>query len=40
MLNIGVIMEAFDLIIFGFIVYFALVVLPNVWEKFSTNQNR
>ena len=40
MLNTGVIMEALDLIVFGFVVYFALVVLPNVWGKFSTNQNR
>lgn len=27
-------MEALNLVFFGFVVYMALVVLPNLWEKF------
>lgn len=26
-------MEAFNLVLFGFIVYVALVVIPNIWEN-------
>lgn len=31
-------MEAFNLVLFGFILYVALVVIPNVWDEFATHQ--
>ena len=27
-------MEAFNLVLFGFIVYAALVVVPNLWDEY------
>ena len=35
--EIGVfIMEAINLILFGFIVYTALIVVPSIWEELTT----
>lgn len=31
-------MEAFSLVLFGFIVYMALIVIPNIWENVITHQ--
>lgn len=31
-------MEAFDLILFGFIVYAVLVVIPSIWDEVTTHQ--
>lgn len=30
-------MEALDLVLFGLIVYFALVVIPNVWDDVASH---
>lgn len=30
-------MEAFNLVLFGFIVYAALVVVPSVWDELMTH---
>lgn len=30
-------MEAFNLVLFGFIVYAALIVIPSVWEELITH---
>ena len=30
------IMEAINLILFGFIVYTALIVVPSIWEELTT----
>lgn len=30
--------EAFNLILFGFIVYTVLVVIPNVWDEIVSHQ--
>lgn len=32
----SVIMEAINLILFGFIVYTALIVVPSIWEELTT----
>jgi hypothetical protein len=31
-------MEAINLILFGFIVYTALIVVPSIWEELTTGQ--
>ncbi len=31
-----VVMEAINLILFGFIVYTALIVVPSIWEELTT----
>lgn len=31
-------METFDLILFGFIVYAVLVVIPSIWDEVTTHQ--
>lgn len=31
-------MEIFDIILLGFIVYTALVVVPSVWDEIATRQ--
>lgn len=31
-------MDAINLILFGFIVYTALVVIPSIWEELTTEQ--
>lgn len=33
-------MEAFNLLLFGFIVYVALIVIPNVWDDLATHTHR
>lgn len=35
-LQIGATMEAINLILFGFIVYTALIVVPSIWEELTT----
>lgn len=30
-------MEAFDLILFGFIVYAVLIVVPSIWDEVATH---
>lgn len=30
-------MEALNLVFFGFIVYAALIVIPNVWDQFASH---
>lgn len=30
-------MEAFNLILFGFIVYTALIVIPSIWDEVATH---
>lgn len=30
-------MEAFNLVLFGFVVYTALVVIPTVWDEIKTH---
>lgn len=30
-------MEAFNLVLFGVVVYAALIVIPTVWDDFVTN---
>jgi len=32
-------MEAINLILFGFIVYTALVVVPSIWEELTSEQH-
>lgn len=32
-------MEAFNLILFGFIVYAVLIVIPSVWDELITHRN-
>jgi len=34
--QIGANMEAINLILFGFIVYTALIVVPSIWEELTT----
>ena len=34
--QIGATMEAINLILFGFIVYTALIVVPSIWEELTT----
>lgn len=31
-------MEAFNLILFGFIVYAVLIVIPSVWDEISSHK--
>lgn len=31
-------MEAFNLVLFGFIVYTALIVVPSIWDEVVTRQ--
>ena len=35
-LQIGATMETINLILFGFIVYTALIVVPSIWEELTT----
>lgn len=32
-------MDAINLILFGFIVYTALIVVPSIWEELTTTEN-